>query len=528
MIGKRSPNHSLFDVGYVYPVDLKPASFYYQLAVVSKDLFRDDDFADLYSRTKGRPSVAPSQLALMLVLQTHDGVSDQEAVERSCYDARWCSVLGKNLCEPMCAKSTLQLFRSQLILLDGYHTMFLASIDRAKSAGLIDGKALTAALDTKPIIGRGAVEDTYNLLATGMRQLARALAREARLPIADYLEANGLSILAAPSVKGTVSIDWGDTEQTRQFLGQLVDQARGLLTLAADGNAHVRKEAQLLEELILQDVEQKPDGGGPAIKQGTAKDRIPSATDPEQRHGRKSSSKRFNGHKASICADVESGIIVGYDVIAGNAADDVGALEIVEQAEADVGVPIGEIIGDCAYGSGETRQEFAGAFRTLIAKVPKESDNAGLFPKRAFTIDLTAGEVTCPAGKTTNNYIAHGDGGRTFRFGSLCLGCPFREQCTTAKHGRTLSVHPHEETLREARQYQNSEEGRAKLRKRLVAENVLARLAHLGIGQARYIGTTKTKFQLAMAATVANLRLTANTLLRREADQAKILYAKAA
>ena len=528
MIGKRSPNHSLFDVGYVYPLDLKPSSFYYQLAVVSKDLFRDDDFADLYSRTKGRPSVPPSQLALMLVLQTHDGVSDQEAVERSCYDARWCSVLGKNLCEPMCAKSTLQLFRSQLILLDGYHTMFLASIDRAKSAGLIDGKALTAALDTKPILGRGAVEDTYNLLATGMRQLARALARQNKSSIADYLVANGLPILAAPSVKGAVAVDWSDDEQTRQFLGELVDYARGLLALAADGNAHVRKEAQLLEQLILQDIEEKPDGGNPSIKQGTPRDRLPSATDPEQRHGRKSSSKRFNGHKASICADVESGLIVGYDVIAGNATDDVGALEIVEQAEADVGVPIGEIIGDCAYGSGKTRQEFADAFRTLIAKVPKESDNAGFFPKRAFTIDLTAGDVTCPGGKTTKDYVAHGDGGRTFRFGSQCGGCLLREQCTTAKNGRTLSVHPHEATLREARHYQNSEEGRAKLRKRLVAENVLARLAHLGIGQARYKGTAKTKFQLAMAATVANLRLTANRRLHQAVNESQIGYANAA
>jgi hypothetical protein len=317
----------------------------------------------------------------------------------------------------------------------------------------------------------------------------------------------------------------------------LVGYARSLLALAADGNAHVRQEAYLLEQLILQDIEEKPgdddpsikwqsgDAPSPRIKQGTPRDRIPSATDPEQRHGRKSSSKRFNGHKASICADVQSGIIVGYDVIAGNAYDDIGALKLVEQAEADVGVPIGEVIGDCAYGSGQTRQEFAGAFRTLIAKVPKEGSNAGLYPKSAFAINLTVGAVTCPGGKTTNDYAAHGDGGKTFRFGTHCQGCFLREQCTQAKNGRTLSIHPQEDILREARQYQNSEEGRAKLRKRLVVENVLARLAQLGIGQARYIGTAKTNFQLAMAATVANLRLTANTMLHQEANDGQMLTA---
>src|SRR5580692_4103835 len=304
MIGKRSSNQSLFDIGYVYPVKMKPTSFFYQLAVIARALFSDDDFADLYCRTNGRPSVPPSQLALMLLLQAHDGVSDEEAVERSIYDARWCAVLGKNLYEPMCAKSTLQLFRSHLILLGGYHLMFLRSIERAKDAGLLVGDALTLALDTKPIIGRGAVEDTYNLLATAMRQLARALAREARAPIADYLAENDLPILAAPSVKGAVSVDWSDQEQTDRFLGELVGYSRQLLALAGGGRGHVRKEAQLLEQLILQDVAEKPEDGGPPeakVRQGTPRDRIPSATDPEQRHGRKSSSKRFNGHKASIC-----------------------------------------------------------------------------------------------------------------------------------------------------------------------------------------------------------------------------------
>jgi hypothetical protein len=517
MIGKRSSNHSLFDVGYVYPVAMKPKSFFYQLAVIAKELFSDDDFADLYCRTNGRPSVPPSQLALMLLLQFHDGVSDEEAVEHSVYDARWCAVLGKDLCEPMCAKSTLQLFRSQLIVLGGYHLMFLRSIERAKDAGLLVGDALKAALDTKPIIGRGAVEDTYNLLATAMRQLARALAREARAPIADYLAENNLPILAAPSVKGAVSVDWSDEEQTNQFLGELVGYSRQLLALAAGGNGHVRQEAQLLEQLILQDVEQKPgDGGSSArVKQGTPRDRIPSATDPEQRHGRKSSSKRFNGHKASVIADVSSGVIVGYDVIAGNDADDTGALTQVEQAEADVGIPIGEVIGDCAYGSGETRQEFADAFRTLIAKVPKESSHTGFYPKSAFVIDLIVGTVTCPGGNTTSDYAAQANGAKTYQFGQFCNSCPLREQCTQAKNGRTISVHPQEELLQAARQYQNSEEGRVKLRERIIIENVLARLAQYGISQARYIGTAKTKFQLAMTATVANLRRVGNYQLAK-------------
>ena len=41
----------------------------------------------------------------------------------------------------------------------------------------------------------------------------------------------------------------------------------------------------------------------------------------------------------------------------------------------------------------------------------------------------------------------------------------------------------------------------------MVAEHRLARLAQLGICQSRYLGWVKTKFQLYLAATVANLTL---------------------
>ena len=45
--------------------------------------------------------------------------------------------------------------------------------------------------------------------------------------------------------------------------------------------------------------------------------------------------------------------------------------------------------------------------------------------------------------------------------------------------------------------------------RRVVVEHRLARLVQLGVRQARYLGRTKTLFQLLMAATVANLTLVA-------------------
>ena len=47
--------------------------------LASGELFRDADFAELYCPDNGRASVAPNLLAMALLLQTHDKVSDAEA-----------------------------------------------------------------------------------------------------------------------------------------------------------------------------------------------------------------------------------------------------------------------------------------------------------------------------------------------------------------------------------------------------------------------------------------------------------------
>jgi IS5 family transposase len=71
-------------------------------------------------------------------------------------------------------------------------------------------------------------------------------------------------------------------------------------------------------------------------------------------------------------------------------------------------------------------------------------------------------------------------------------------------------VHPQEALLQAARAFQQTPAGRQRLRERVGVEHRLARLGQLGIGQARYGGLQKTRFQLLLAATVANLRRTWN------------------
>jgi len=121
-------------------------------------------------------------------------------------------------------------------------------------------------------------------------------------------------------------------------------------------------------------------------------------------------------------------------------------------------------------------------------------------------ISLKMATVTCPAGVVAKRVSEDKEGTVTFQFGNLCNGCGLRKQCTTSERGRSVQLHAQERLIQEARELQATPEGKAKLRQRIIVENGLARLGHLGIGQARYIGREKTRLQLALAAAVANFR----------------------
>ena len=59
------------------------------------------------------------------------------------------------------AKSTLQEFRAQLIVHEETGRLFQASLAAAKGRGYFrKHRKLKTALDTSPILGRGAVKDT--------------------------------------------------------------------------------------------------------------------------------------------------------------------------------------------------------------------------------------------------------------------------------------------------------------------------------------------------------------------------------
>ena len=232
------------------------------------------------------------------------------------------------------AKSTLQLFRAQLILHDRVRAVFQRSLQFARQTGCLKGRRMKVAVDTTYILGRGAVKDTYNLLADGIVQVVRALAQLWDPGRGVGLETR-LELYFGSSVKGEAGIDW-DNKKERQALLQKIVADLTVLELARQAQGRFpadSPEARLFEkhgsQLLLQDVERQEDSGPEGWRKpgpcpfGARPGDAPWAQ--KQQQTLPDIGCRGGGYRFPTGTAV--------DILPGNAGDNTGVLELVEQSE---------------------------------------------------------------------------------------------------------------------------------------------------------------------------------------------------
>jgi hypothetical protein len=220
-----------------------------------------------------------------------------------------------------------------------------------------------------------------------------------------------------------------------------------------------------------------------------------STVDTEARHTRKSKSKRRDGFRGHVAAEPETGLITDCEM---TMAAHAGGLEVY---------------GDSAYGSGEARAAYRDAGHdTVIKPKPVQPAVPGGLTTDDFAVDEDAGAVTCPAGVTRPMSKA-----RTVTFGAACAGCPLRRRCTTAKDGRSMTVHPHEDLLRAARAQARTGEFKDKYPTRSMIERIISWTATQNGHRVklRYIGTARNNAWLRTRCAAINLRTLARGGLTR-------------
>jgi Transposase DDE domain/Iron-sulfur binding domain of endonuclease III len=164
------------------------------------------------------------------------------------------------------------------------------------------------------------------------------------------------------------------------------------------------------------------------------------------------------------------------------------------------------VVGDSAYADGATRAKMAEGGFELRSKCPPVRNSTGGYTKEYFGIDLEADRVTCPAGHSALiRFSARGEGKASFK--PHCAHCPLKDHCTPSRRGRTISIHPQEPLLQQARAEQKTPEWQAAYRAdRPVVERKISHLVRRAWGgrRARTRGRRRVNTDLHIRAAALN------------------------
>lgn len=461
----------------------------------------------MYAQEKhGAPPVPPAMLALVVLLQAYEGRSDASAVEQTVFDRRWQMVLDcHDVDAPAYSQGVLVDFRTRLIRHGLDKRLLERTVELAKQTGDFGFKQLRVALDSAPLWGGGRVEDTFNLIAHAVEVVVGCAAiASGRSEEAVRLDAE-LELVGQSSVKAALDIDWDDADARQAALQRLLAEVERVRNWVDGKLADAKEQPELKEALSLltqvvsQDLEPDPSGGGKRIARRTARDRRISVTDGDMRHGRKSRSRVFNGYKRHIARELEHGLILA--VAARPANEPEAEAAALMRPDVEVFGSVAELHIDRGYLASPWAIELDAATQGLVAK-PWSVANGGLFTKADFTIDLAGATVTCPEGS-----VVPINGGKAHFPPLACGACPRRAECTSAKGGRSIAIHPQEAMLQRLRAERATPDGRRRLRQRTAVEHGLAHVCRRQGPRARYRGVRKNVFDLRRVAAVENLHV---------------------
>jgi hypothetical protein len=417
---------------------------YRLLAVEGHRLFPDDYFADCYKDSRrGRPTVPARVLATVMVLQAHEGLSDQEAVDHLGCDLRWQAAAGVDAGYEAFHPTTLVGQRNRLRASEQPKRFLEDTRVVAREAGVMGNRVRV--LDSTPIYDAVSTQDTVTQLRSAIRKLLRAL-EGSSLAVRVRTALSRDDDYAGP---GKPPCDWDDAEAREALVDALVRDALAALG-ALEGTElddRAREAAELLALVAGQDVEAGEDGVF-RIARRVAPDRVISTVDPEARHGHKSRNRRFDGYKAHLSVDPDSELIDDVVVTPAN-THDADAVDDLLAGHAD-NEDKPTVMGDSAYAGADTLDDLAEAGFEVKAKVPPARGRGGRFGKDDFDVDLDADTVACPAGHVVVIRRSDDGAGRA-DFAPHCATCPLRDRCTTSTSGRSVTIHPKEAVLQRAK-----------------------------------------------------------------------------
>lgn len=485
--------------------------------------YTDHDFAALFP-TRAQPAETPWRLALVLVFQFAEGLSDEQAAEAVRSRIDWKYALSLELTDAGFDASVLSEFRTRLV--QGSAELYLldAMLARFKALGLL--KART----------RQRSDSTHVLAAV------RALNRLACVGETVRHALNTLAVAAPDWLRQRLDPNWSDrygtrfddyrlpkAEAERQALAEQIGaDGRALLTSSYDAIAppwlRELPAIQSLRQIWLQQyyavADDQPMRWRAWVDLPSAAQRINTPYDVEARYSIKRTTvwTGYKVHVTETCDDDAPHLITHVETTEATTPDwhapaiIHGALALKDLLPAEHLLDAGYVDTDTLVSSRSDHQI------EVIGPVPPDNSwqaRAGLgFDIACFTVDWQAKQVQCPQGRTSRKWSEthdrHGSPIITIRFArSDCQACAQHANCTRSDGPREMTFRPQaiHTALHVAREYQRTAEFKARYNARAGVEGCLSQGMRVSdLRRARYLGLAKTRLQHILSAAGLNLR----------------------
>lgn len=485
--------------------------------------YTDHDFAALFP-TRGQPAETPWRLALILVFQFAEGLSDEQAADAVRSRIDWKYALSLDLTDPGFDASVLSEFRTRLV--QGALELHLldAMLTRFKAAGLLKAR------------GRQRTDSTHVLAAVRALNRLECVGETMRQAL------NVLAVAAPDWLRPRLHPDWLDrygtrfddyrlpkAEAARQRLAeQIGTDGRTLLTAIYDATAPrwlrempvIRTLRQIWLQQYYAVAEDQPMQWRKWADLPPAAQLINTPYDVEAHYSIKRTTV-WTGYKVHVTetCDNDSPHLITHVETTAATTPDWHAPAIIHTALAHKELLPAEHLLDAGYVDTETLVKSRSEHQIrVIGPVPPDNSwqaRAGLgYEIACFQVDWEAKQVTCPQGqistKWSETHDRHGSPIINIRFGrTACQRCAHHGDCTTSDGPREMTFRPKEQhmALHQARQHQRTPEFKAEYDARAGVEGSLSEgLRMCGLRQARYIGEAKTRLQHILTAAALNLR----------------------
>jgi transposase len=522
---------------------------YLQLRDEFGELYEDAQFVDLFCATSGQRGYSPGQLALVIVLQFMENLTDRQAAESVRSRIDWKYLLGLDLTDTGFDYSILSEFRHRLVSGGETEKLLNTVLQHCQRKGWLKSG------------GKQRTDSTHVLAA--VRQLNR-------LEVVGETLRHTLEVLATTAPEWLleqVEPSWLDRYGSRVEQSKLAkskaEQTKLVMTIGKDGH-HLLQAienskthpwlAQIpavralrwvwIQQYFYEDelLKWREASDLPPFSQVI---QSPYDLEVRNRTKRQTNWTGYAVHLSETC-DEQSTNLITHVVTTPATVSDSQLLPEIHQALDQKDLKPAIHLVDSGYIHSPHLDAATQDGIDMVAPVQPESQTSHLAIS-CFAINWEKQQATCPQGKTSSSWIPahHSRGHDIIRVNfSLadCRDCPISSDCLPQKNrdglppgdclpqkkrARTLHIYPQGpfEALEKARERQKTPAFWLEYRLRSGIEGTLSQAVRaFELRRTRYIGLAKTHLQQVAIATGMNLLRLAAALQRRPKGQTRLSH----